>query len=90
MHKLRELLVKGGGTLSQRRFAACSEVMAVARTWLQSETAEAALYDVAACCLAPSLLAAGEAAALDQLVKQINRTGEELPLRIKRADLLLS
>jgi hypothetical protein len=90
VRRLTELLSEDGFSLNQRRFAACSKMLAATRMWLQSETDEAALHDVLACCFAPPLLAAGGAATLDRLVKQINKRGEDLHLRIKRADLLLS
>lgn len=90
VHKLSGLLSEDSYLLSRQRYSACSEMVAATRTWLQSEEDEVALHDLVACCFAPPLLAAGGAAALDKIVKHINKTGEELPLRIKRADLLLS
>jgi hypothetical protein len=89
--KLKKLLAGSGFMMSQRLIIACSELLATARAWSQSEDdVGMALQDVVACCLAPPLIVSGGAATLEKLVEYVGGVGEELDLRIKRANLLLS
>jgi hypothetical protein len=91
VQKINKRLAGNGFLMSQRRVIACSKLLAAARAWSQSEEdVGMALQDVVACCLAPPLIVSGDTATLDKLVEQVGGAGEELDLRIKRVNLLLS
>jgi hypothetical protein len=91
VQKLNKLLAGSGSMMSQRRVIACSELLAAARAWSKSdEDVGIALEDVVACCFAPPLIVSGGTETLEKLVEQMSGAGDELDLRLKRANLLLS